>query len=200
MTKNRFFYLLMATLVAIGSLSLTACGDDDDEEDLSSGKTSLEDNVKGKITALYKAPVVYYAYTTKWETGHQEVHQTALDYLKNGATFEADLSESKPTEYAMEYGGHYVYKNDVIWTFTTKDEVRQGVELNILNSNWSETSGPSSWYWCNEFTGKVIVKSIKGSKITLEFQDFQLEYERNYGKEDISEVVVNGEITFDMKT
>ena len=45
-----------------------------------------------------------------------------------------------------------------------------------------------------------LLLSIKGSKITLEFQDFQLEYERNYGKEDISEVVVNGEITFDMKT
>lgn len=213
MKRTKYFYMLMAALVAIGSLLLVGCSKDDDNNNddttKDSGKSSFESNVKGKVTALYGSSTTkdYYSYTTRWESGHTEVIGTddgsILANLKDGATFEATLSENEPSDYLYEYpAGHYYYPNDVRWTFMTDDEVKQGVELYIKTNNWELTGGSPTSYWCKECKGKVIVKSIEGSKITLEFKDFKFDRISAWhvGNSTKSDVVINGEITFDIET
>ena len=85
-------YLLSLFLVGVLTLSFASCGGDDDE-----GQGGADSNGFVKVEYEGAKTFSYYAYNATWHSGHQEVHGSVLDHLKNGATFVVNLSKTKPS-------------------------------------------------------------------------------------------------------
>lgn len=166
---------------------LASCGGDDDDK-------SNEIASNGVISVEYVGAKTFtkYAYDAKWHAGHQEVHGSVLDHPKNGATFSAYLSEEKASS---DIGVDYL--SSVRWQFETTDEITSGAELTMINIHWPETSQSSS-YFCDEFSGKVVVKSVNNSQVTLQFKNFRFKRMTKFvvGRSEYQDLIVNGDITF----
>ena len=190
--KKRILKSLAFAMMSIISLAFVSCGDDENEPQKNN------DILVGKVTVKYEGAITetLYAYDATWREGHQEVHGTVLDNLENGATFVVTLSEDAPSEVLVLDGG-VLCDMTAQWQFETPDEVKQGLELEIDKSQWGYSYDFS--YWCKEFSGSVRVKSKKGKKITLTFNNFKINRLTVFrpGDSSFQDLTINGEITFD---
>ena len=72
---RKIFYVFMAVAISTVTMSNSACGGTDDDEDDVSNITN--DNMIGKVTVEFERATTrtLYAYQSKWSPGHSEVHQ-----------------------------------------------------------------------------------------------------------------------------
>ncbi len=179
--KN-YLYPFITIIVIVTSLSFVSCSDDDD--DFSSDKKS-----KGKVVVEYVGATnplrTYYAKDAVFNSGHQELNGTVLDYLRDGATFHAMLHKDGDDSF-------------IEWQFETSDEISVGKELEISSNHWGEPQYDNAGYFCLSCEGVVFVKSIKDNKVTLQFRDFTFERIKRFsvGNSSYQDLIVNGEMTF----
>lgn len=185
----------MVMYLAISIMSFTSCGDDDDGFWLKGAK------VNGQITAEEEGETTtYYAYDeANWHTGYSK---DLCHWSPNGATFLAYLSEEVPSE-VTKFDDCLIYDKDIYWQFYTTGEVKQGTEIQTAGIFWHALFHPSN-YCCDDdyhIKGKVIVKSIKNDRITLQFKNFRFRRETEFrmGNSSYQDVTVNGEITYTLE-
>lgn len=188
---KRFFSLL---LVGVLILPMASCGDDDDDK----GPIS-----NGMVTIEYVGASTFtkYAYKASFHSGHQEVHGSVLDYLKNGATFSVDLSEIKPSEVEYVLGEPYIDPySSIRWQLETADAITVGAELTMTGSHWPEPDFDNAGWLNKKFDGKVIVKSVSGNQVTLQFKDFKFKRIMKFvvGNSIMQDLIANGEITYNL--
>lgn len=189
MMNHQYHILIKALFFVNILLSLTSCGDDDDNRSFSTnGRITVEED--GETTILY-------AYDdAQWHSGHLECFEGEGRYLSNGAVFSVILSENKPSD-VINRGDHLVYKRSISFGFDAVKNVKQGKEVDIDNISWYPGM-EYHLYTCNSYTGSVFVKSIKGNRITLQFDNFCFNRltEFRAGDSSFQKITVNGEITF----
>lgn len=183
-------YLLSLFLVGVLAFSFASCGGDDDE-----GQGGADSNGFVKVEYEGAKTFSYYAYNATWHSGHQEVHGSVLDHLKNGATFVVNLSKTKPSDVEA------YLKDAIIWQLETSDEIAQGAEITMSGSHWPEPMSDNAGWFCHDFDGKVVVKSIKNNSITLSFKDFKFQriLKFSVGNSTMQNLIVNGDITYDFE-
>ncbi|MDD6889978.1 MAG: hypothetical protein PUD39_06950 [Bacteroidales bacterium] len=189
--KNYVSLILFAVL----AISFASCSSDDDE-----GQGGADSN--GFVEVEYEGAKTfsYYAYNATWYSGHQEVHGSVLDNLKNGATFIVDLSETKPSDVEVLYDEAYL-EDRIEWQLETSDEIVQGAEITMSGSHWPEPEYDNAGWFCHDFDGKVVVKSIKNNSITLSFKDFKFQRISKFsvGNSTMQNLIVNGDITYNFE-
>jgi len=184
--------IAFATLATF-SLSLISCGGDDEDDNgiINPDGKGLCGKIVANVPYYASSPeTTYYASNAEWSAGHTEVIGTGIYSFSNGAEFTVDLFTSTDTD---DWNG------SIDWIIKLTGELAVGSEATVYNTSWSPIFGTSSWYFCKDkdLTGKVIVKSIDGSNITLQFKDFQFDYYVDFSKK--VDIIVNGDITFSQK-
>ena len=189
--KNYVSLILFAVL----AISFASCSSDDDE-----GQGGADSNGFVKVEYEGAKTFSYYAYNATWHSGHQEVHGSVLDHLKNGATFVVDLSETKPSDVVV-FGGAPFLEDGIRWQLETSDEIAQGAEITMSGSHWPEPMSDNAGWFCHDFDGKVVVKSIKNNSITLSFKDFKFQriLKFSVGNSTMQNLIVNGDITYNFE-
>ena len=71
----------------------------------------------------------------------------------------------------------------------------------MSGSHWPEPSYDNAGWFCHNFDGKVVVKSIKNNSITLSFKDFKFQriLKFSVGNSTMQNLIVNGDITYNFE-
>lgn len=188
-------YFLVLPLLCGLVLSFASCSSDYDE-----GQGGAASNGFVKVEYEGAKTFSYYAYNATWHSGHQEVHGSVLDHLKNGATFVVDLSKTKPSDVVVLFDEAYL-EDGIRWQLETSDEIAQGAEITMSGSHWPEPAFDNAGWFCHDFDGKVVVKSIKNNSITLSFKDFKFQRISKFsvGNSTKQNLIVNGDITYNLE-
>ena len=161
-------------MMAVFSLSLVSCGDDDDDE-----FEPEQSNKNGKVSVAYENAITeeYSVLNATFESWSQEVEGTTLIVYDNGATFDVVF---------VKGNNSYAY-----WQFQTHDGIKKGTNLTINGVFFNNDPRHT-----DETEGDAIVKYVSKDKITLSFKNFSFERYIAIDSNKKQKITINGEITF----
>lgn len=173
--------------MAIIAAGLTGC--DNDSKNLDE-----PDNNKGKITALHENGYLanYVVIDASYNKRTLDQYGTAI-VLNEGAggSFNAQMYDAND-----EDDDYYLVQS---WRFQTKDELKVGQKLHLTDIYYKLNYSDTMHYPSDESEGDAVITNVKDGRITIKFTDFKFLYYYLYHQEITSrEVLVNGEITYDL--
>lgn len=143
---KKHLYLLIALILTAMTVSLTACGDDNDELGFATQRY-------GSLTVTYKGSGTehYYAHAAWWRYYPQ----------KDETYFQVNLMEHSDDLIPEDFLG-----------FSIKGSIGNSTTLKIEDIVMQSLTA-SLWdaHYYNQAGGQVTVKSLKGDIVTLEFKD-----------------------------